>query len=140
MADCINGLKVGDTVTKRILINDDTINKYMDVSGDYSPIHADENYAANTKFGKRIVHGMLIGAFFSRIIGMELPGPGSIYVQQSMRFVAPVFIGQEIQIIVIVKEIDIIRNRCKLSTQCLGLDEKLLVDGIAEVIPPKNWY
>lgn len=134
----IQQLKVGDYFEEKKLISRESINQFANVSGDFSPIHMNEEYAKQTKFGGCISHGMLLGAYISKIIGMELPGEGTIYVSQDMKFCTPVYENAEIVINVKVKEIDINRNRVILSTVCTDLEGKIVLKGEAVVIPPEK--
>lgn len=89
-------LKVGDTFSKSREVTDALIRAFAEVSGDYNPIHLDEEFAKNTRFGKRIAHGMLGGAFLSGVLGNEFSVRKIVYMSQTMRFVKPVFIGDTI--------------------------------------------
>src|SRR5689334_22516806 len=86
-------LKVGDRFSTTREVTDELIRKFADVSGDYNPIHLDEEFAKNTRFGRRIAHGMLSGAFISAVLGYEFKERKIVYLSQTMKFVAPVFIG-----------------------------------------------
>jgi acyl dehydratase len=83
------------TLRKEFTASD--IDAFAKLSGDFNPIHVDEEFARQTRFRRRIAHGMLSGAYVSTLIGMHLPGPGALWLQQSFEFVAPVFIGDEIE-------------------------------------------
>lgn len=121
-------------VSFKITITQDIVNSFAEVSGDKNPIHLDEDYAKETKFGKKIVHGMLLGSFFSKLIAKEYPGPGSVYISQNMQFVHPVYV--EDTVTVIVKENYRHKNRYHLLTEVLNsLGEKVII-GTAEVIKP----
>jgi len=89
-------LKIGDTFSKSREVTDDLIRKFAEVSGDYNPIHLDEEFAKNTRFRRRIAHGMLSGAFISGVLGYELSVRKIVYLNQTMKFIAPVFIGDTI--------------------------------------------
>jgi 3-hydroxybutyryl-CoA dehydratase len=88
--------KVGDTFSKDREITDELIRRFAEVSGDYNPIHLDEEFAKTTRFGQRIAHGMLGGAFISGVLGYELNVRKIVYMNQKMKFIAPVFIGDTI--------------------------------------------
>ena len=89
-------LKIGDSFSTSRLVTDEIIRKFADVSGDYNPIHLDEEFAAKTRFGKRIAHGMLSGAFISAVLGNEFKDLKIIYLSQTMKFTAPVFLGDTV--------------------------------------------
>lgn len=88
--------KIGDSFSTSREVTDELVRKFAEVSGDYNPIHLDEEFASKTRFGKRIAHGMLSGAFISAILGNELKGRTVIYLSQSLKFVAPVFIDDTV--------------------------------------------
>jgi acyl dehydratase len=88
--------KLGDKKAIKILVTDEKVRQFAEVSGDFNPIHLDEAFAAKTKFGRRIAHGMLSGAFISRML-TESFGSG-IYLSQTLKFMAPVFVGDEIEV------------------------------------------
>ena len=108
--------------------------KFADVSGDKNHIHLDEDFAEQTRFGKRIVHGMLIGSYFSAIIGNDFPGNGTIYLNQSMIFKNPIYYNSDVIIRIEIKSIDRQKNRLLLSTTCRDYNDKILVDGEALVL------
>jgi len=108
----------GKTVTEADIM------AFAGVSGDTNPIHLHDGFARGTRFGQRIAHGMLSASFISTVIGTKLPGPGSIYVSQTMNFMAPVLIGER-------------RRRVTLKTQCLNGD-KVVIDGEATILVPRR--
>ena len=91
-------LNIGDTFTKSREVTDELIRQFAEVSGDYNPIHLDEEFAKTTRFGKRIAHGMLGGAFISAVLGYEFSVRKIIYLSQTLKFVAPVFIGDTVTV------------------------------------------
>lgn len=107
------------------------------VSGDYNPLHINEEYALQTRFKGRIAHGMMSAVLISAAIGMKLPGPGAIYVSQSFKFRAPVRIGDTVLARVTVKDIIPERNRVVLATVCT-VGETVVVDGEAVMIVPSR--
>lgn len=98
-------LKIGDTFTVTKEVTDEVIRKFADVSGDYNPIHLDDEFAAATRFGKRIAHGMLGAAFISAVLGYELSERKLVYMSQSLKFIAPVFLGDTVTAKAVVKDI-----------------------------------
>ena len=109
---------------------------FAGVSGDDNPVHLNEDYAASTMFKGRIAHGMLSVGYISAVIGTRLPGPGCNYLSQSLRFRAPVSIGDTVTARGTVTAMDRERNRVTLSTVCT-VGDKIVIDGEAEVMPPK---
>lgn len=88
-------IPIGTVFTEKITITDEMIRKFAEVSGDFNPIHMDDEYAKNSRFGRRIAHGMLSAAFISRVLAMKI-GHGGIYLGQTLKFMHPIFIGDEI--------------------------------------------
>ena len=108
------------------------------VSGDPNPVHLDEEFAAGTQFKERIAHGMLTGAIISAALAMELPGPGSIYISQSLRFTAPVMIGDTVTVKLEVTEKNDRRGFVTLSTDAYNQHDKRVARGSAELMAPKE--
>ncbi len=119
------------TLTKTITKND--INTFADVTGDHNPVHMDEEYAKKTIFKKRIAHGFLSASLISTVIANKLPGPGSIYLRQNLKFLAPVFIGDLLTVKVKVISLQIERKRVTLLTECFKSEKKILT-GEAEIL------
>jgi 3-hydroxybutyryl-CoA dehydratase len=133
----LEDLKVGDTAETSHVVTDADIQAFAAVSGDHNPMHLDEAYAASTRFKGRIAHGMLAGAYISALLGMELPGPGSIYVSQTMSFKRPVRIGDEVTTRLTVEAIDLEKGLVTIATACL-VKNKAVVDGQAVVMPARR--
>ena len=126
-------LKVGDKASlSRIFTDKDVIN-FSEISTDTNPIHLDETYASSTIFGKRIVHGMLVASLFSALIGVELPGEGSIYLGQTLSFKAPVLIGDQVTASVEIIGIREDKPIITLRTICINKDGQVLIEGEAVV-------
>ncbi len=131
-------LKVGDTAQFSKTVTETDIYLFAGVSGDLNPAHIDEAYAKETFFKGRIAHGMLSAGFISAVIGMQLPGPGSIYMKQSLSFLAPVRIGDTITAVAEVAELLEEKKRVRLRTTCTNQDGTVVIDGEALVSPPKK--
>jgi 3-hydroxybutyryl-CoA dehydratase len=114
-------------------VTEEDVQKFGELSGDYNPLHFDEEWAKNTMFGSRIAHGILTAAFISTAIGMHLPGPGTIYMSQSMRFLGPVRIGDTVTALVEIIELNDEKQRVTLKTTCTNQDGKIILDGEALV-------
>ena len=110
---------------------------YAEVSGDLNLAHINETYAQNTFFKTRIAHGMLSAGFISAAIGMQLPGPGTIYMRQELNFKAPVRIGDTVTARVEIVEINTEKKRVRLKTTCVNQEGTVVLDGEALVSPPK---
>lgn len=108
---------------------------FAGVSGDTNPVHLDEEFAASTMFGGRIAHGMLSAGLISAVFGTRLPGPGCIYLSQSLKFKAPVKIGDTVVARVTVKELKAEKRRAVFSTVCT-VGDKVVMDGEAEILVP----
>jgi 3-hydroxybutyryl-CoA dehydratase len=126
-------LSVGQSAELTRTASDAAIRAFAEVSGDDNPVHLDEAYAAQTSFGGRVAHGMLAGAYISAVLGTRLPGPGAIYLSQSLRFRRPVRPGDEVTARVTVTELDASRGQVVLKTVCL-VAGKPVADGEAVVI------
>ena len=133
----LEDLKVGMSAMFGKTVTEADIMAFAGVSGDTNPIHLHDGFARSTRFGQRIAHGMLSGSFISTVIGTKLPGPGAIYVSQTMTFMAPVLIGETITAVATITAIDEKRRRVTLKTQCLN-GEKAVIDGEAVVLVPRR--
>ena len=133
----ISEIKVGDKAEFTKTVTETDIALFAGVTGDQNPVHMNEEWAKKTRFGGRIAHGMLSAGLISGVVGMYLPGPGTIYVSQEIRFLAPIRIGDTITAQVAVEELIPDKNRARLSTRCLNQDGVTVVDGTAWVMPPK---
>ena len=117
-----------------VIINDEIVDNFAKISGDFNPLHMDEQYAIKTKFGKRVCHGMLLSSFFSRLVGMYLPGKNALYFSQNLNFVEPCFIGDQVTVKGEVIDKSESTKIIKLETTIKNQDEKLLVEGTARVL------
>ncbi len=133
----ISELKVGDTAEFSKTVSEADVYLFAGVSGDLNPAHLNEAYAQGTFFKTRIAHGMLCGGFISAVLGMQLPGPGSIYLRQELIFKAPVRFGDTITARAEVIEINTEKNRVRLKTTCVNQEGTPVLDGEALVSPPK---
>ena len=110
---------------------------FAGVSGDTNPIHLDEDFASRTMFESRIAHGMLTAALVSTVLGTRIPGPGAVYVSQSIKFLAPVRIGDTVMARAVVAEISQERRRVTMETTCWVGETKVL-DGQAQLMVPRR--
>ncbi|MCD6486599.1 MAG: MaoC family dehydratase [Syntrophobacterales bacterium] len=133
----IENLKVGDNAEFTKTVSETDIYLYAGVSGDFNPAHINEEYAKETFFKTRIAHGMLPAGFISAVIGTKLPGPGTIYLDQNLKFLAPVRIGDAITARVEVEEIMTEKNRVRLKTACINQDGTTVLEGEGVVSPPR---
>lgn len=128
-------LEVGMSHETHHTIGEDDIQKFAEVSGDFNPLHMDEEFASKTPFGQRIAHGALTASYISGILGNNLPGPGAIFVGLSMRFRRPVHIGDSVTVRATVAEKQDRGFRVKLDVECI-VNEKRVITGEAEVVAP----
>lgn len=126
-------LKIGDTAARSKVITDADIRSFADLSGDKNPLHVDEEFAATTRFGRRIAHGMLSASLISAVLANDLPGQGSIYLGQKLQFVSPVFIGDEITARVTVTAIREDKPIATLETICTNQRNEIVIKGEATV-------
>ena len=133
----LEDLEVGMSDSFAKTITDADVCLFAGISGDTNPVHINDDYAKTTMFGKRIVHGMFSAALISTVAGTKLPGPGAIYVDQSVKFKAPVFIGDTAKATVTVIEIDSRRRRVKCSTE-VHVGDQLVATGAATFMVDKR--
>ena len=125
---------VGDTAEITRTIEQADIDAFAGVTGDHNPVHVDEEFAKTTRFGRRIAHGMLTASLISSVLANKLPGEGSVYLGQTLQFVAPVFPGDEITARVTVKQIREDKPILKLETICLNQRDEIVIRGEATVL------
>ena len=133
----IEQIRVGDAAEFSKTVTETDVYLYAGITGDLNPAHLNEAYAKGTFFKTRIAHGMLTAGFISSILGMQLPGPGTIYMRQSLSFLAPVRFGDTITARAEVVEVITEKNRVRLKTTCTNQDGTVVLDGEALVSPPK---
>ncbi|MFP4305954.1 MAG: MaoC family dehydratase [Desulfococcaceae bacterium] len=129
-------IKVGDFAEFSKTVSETDVYLYAGISGDFNPAHVNAEDAAQGMFKRRIAHGMLTAGFISTILGTQLPGPGTIYMKQSLAFLAPVFFGDTITARAEVVETIPEKNRVRLKTTCANQKGKTVLDGEAVVMPP----
>ena len=134
----ISEMKVGDSASFTKTVSEHDVYTYAGVSGDFNPAHVNEVEAQKGMFGKRIAHGMLSAGFISTVLGTQLPGPGTIYMGQELRFTKPVFFGDTITATVTVVELIPEKNRAILDTVCTNQNGEVVIKGKATVMPPKD--
>lgn len=129
-------LRIGQRAEIRRIVTLEDIEAFADLTGDRNPVHLDEAYAATTRFGGRVAHGMLFASFISAVLGMELPGPGVIYLGQSLRFRMPVRPGDELTVAAEVSELVPERRRVRMATSVVNQHGETVLDGDAELLLP----
>lgn len=127
---------VGQSASFTKTISESDVYMFAGVTGDVNPAHINQKYAETTRFGSRIAHGMLSAGLISAVLGTKLPGPGSIYVSQSLKFILPVYIGDTVTATATIKEIVPERNRLVVETVCTNQEDKVVLSGEAIMLPP----
>lgn len=128
---------MGQSAERRKVVSEADIAGFAAVTGDFNPMHMDEAYAAKTPFGGRIAHGMLSAAYISAGLANDLPGAGTIYLSQTLKFIRPVRIGDEVITKLVVQAIDLEKGRVTLETTCT-VAGKAVVAGEAVVMAPRR--
>lgn len=130
-------INIGDTASVTKVITAEMIETFAEISGDTNPVHLNDKAAAESIFGERVAHGILVTGLISNVLGMKLPGQGSIYVSQSVTFLRPVKIGDEITASVEILSKDEKRGTCKCRTICTNQLGKIVIKGEAVGMPKK---
>jgi 3-hydroxybutyryl-CoA dehydratase len=130
-------LSLGMTETFVKTVHNEDVIGFATLTGDHNPIHLSEHYARKTRFGERIVHGLYTASLISAVLGTRLPGPGAVYLSQTLNFRAPVKIDDVIHVSVTVIALQPEKKRVTLACACL-VDDKTVLDGIAEVMVPSK--
>ncbi len=135
--DRFDTLVPGLSATTSRTVTETDVVLFAMVTGDTNPVHLDEAHAARSQFGGRIAHGMLTAGFVSATMASRLPGPGAVYLSQSMRFVRPVRIGDAITTRVEIIGLDPVKRHVRLATTCRNQSGKMVLDGEALVLVPR---
>lgn len=134
----IDQIKVGDKTSVVKTIGESDVYLFAGITGDLNPAHTNQVAAQQSMFKGRIAHGILISGLISTCFGMQLPGPGTIYLSQNLKFTAPVYFGDTITAEVEAIEVITEKNRVKFKTVCTNQEGKVVIDGEAMVMPPKK--
>lgn len=128
-------IKVGENYEIEFSFTQEQVNDFCKISGDFNPLHWDEEFAATTPFKKPIIHGALIASVFSRVMGMEFPGSGSVYLKQVSEFKRPLYVDQTYHAKFEVATVNDMKHTAEIKTQVFELERgKLMVDGVASVM------
>jgi len=133
----ISEIKVGDTASFEKTVSETDVYLFAGITGDLNPAHINQRESEETMFKGRIAHGILGAGFISSVLGMQLPGPGTIYLSQDLKFLSPVRIGDTIKAIAEVIEVNKEKNKIRLRTYCINQEGKIVIEGTALVMPPK---
>ncbi len=134
----IDELFVGQSAEWAKTVTEADVVLYAGITGDFNPVHVNAVEAERSRFGGRIAHGMLSAGFISAVIAMRLPGPGAIYLAQTLRFTAPVRVGDTVTARVEVAELLTARRRVRLTTVCRNQRGETVIEGEATVMLPKE--
>ncbi len=132
----IKQLAVGQSYEARFAITNELVERFAEVTGDHNPIHLNEDYAAKSIFKQRVAHGMLPAGLLSGVIGCHFPGVGTIYLSQTLKFIKPVLIGDQITMRLTILEIINEKNRVRLETLLTNQKGEAVIAGEALVMPP----
>ena len=127
-------LKVGDAATLSKTIRDEDVRAFAELTGDHNPVHLDDEYAAGTRFGRRVAHGMLAASLISAALANELPGRGTVYLSQQLQFTAPVFPGDTVTARVAVSKVREDKPVVTLETVCTNQHGETVIRGEAVVL------
>jgi len=128
----IDDFTPGQHVTFTKTFTEDDVRRFIEITGDVNPLHVDDAFAAETQFGKRVLHGMLTASILSTMVGMLLPGTGAIYRSQTIRFLKPVHIGDTVTAHFVVRSIDRQRHRLEIESWIENADGERVLDGMCE--------
>ena len=124
----------GDKASRTQTISDEMIRSFAELTGDTNPVHLDDAYASTTRFGRRIAHGMIAAGLISATLANDLPGPGTVYLSQTLQFKAPVYPGDTITATVEVKSVRPDKPIVTLNTICTNQENKVILEGEAVVL------
>ena len=127
-------IQVGEKAILTRTITGEMVVAYADLIGDHNPVHLDETFAATTRFGRRIAHGMFVTGLISTVLASELPGPGTAYLSQTLQFKAPVYLGDTITVTVQVTRVREDKPIITLATICVNQASKTVIEGEAVVL------
>ena len=133
--DVLSNLEIGMSESISQTITDADVKLFSDVSGDKNPVHISDEYAEKSRYKKRIAHGLMSASYFSAIFGTKLPGPGCVYVSQSLKFTRPVYIGDTVTATVVIKSIDLKARKIFFDTVCT-VNGHAVIKGEAEIYLP----
>ncbi len=131
-------LTIGNSASLTKSFSDADVRAFAEISGDANPVHLDDDFAASTRFGRRLVHGILTAGLISAVLGTQLPGPGSVYIKQSLNFRAPVYLGDTITATATVTALREDKPIVTLATTCKNQDGVVVIDGEAVLLAPQG--
>jgi acyl dehydratase len=129
----IEDFEAGQHASFRKTFTDEDVRRFVEITGDSNPLHVDDEFAARTRFGRRVIHGMLTASIFSTMVGMLLPGTGAIYRSQTIRFLLPVYLGDTVTAHFVVRSVDRARHRLEIDAWIENEAGEHVIDGTCEV-------
>jgi acyl dehydratase len=128
----IDDFTVGQHVTFTKTFTDDDVRRFVEITGDVNPLHVDDAFAAQTRFGRRVLHGMLTASIFSTMVGMLLPGTGAVYRSQTLAFLRPVYVGDTVTAHFVVRAVDRVRHRLDIDSWIENEAGERVIEGKCE--------
>ena len=128
----IEDFAVGQHVSFTKKFTEDDMQRFIEITGDVNPLHVDEEFARKTKFGRRVLQGMLTASIFSTMVGMLLPGTGAIYQSQTIRFLLPVYVGDTVTAHFVVRSVDRARHRLEIDAWIENQAGERVIEGTCE--------
>ena len=128
----IEDFEVGQHARFTKTFTDEDVRRFVEITGDTNPLHVDDEFAAGTRFGRRVLHGMLTASIFSTMVGMLLPGTGAIYRSQTIRFLRPVFVGETVTAHFVVRSVDPARHRLEMDAWIENEAGERVIEGVCE--------
>jgi 3-hydroxybutyryl-CoA dehydratase len=128
----IEDFEVGQQASFAKTFTDEDVRRFIEITGDVNPLHVDDEFAAATQFGRRVIHGMLSASLFSTMVGMLLPGTGAIYRSQTLRFLLPVYVGDTVTAHFIVRSVDRAKHRLEIDAWIENETGERVIEGACE--------
>ena len=128
----IEDFEVGQHASFRKTFTDEDVRRFIEITGDTNPLHVDDEFASQTQFGRRVIHGMLAASLFSTMVGMMLPGTGAIYRAQTLRFLLPVHPGDTVTAHFVVRSVDRARHRLEIDAWIENESGQRVIEGTCE--------
>lgn len=132
MIRSIDEFEAGQHVTFTKRFTEDDLQRFIEITGDVNPLHVDDDFAASTRFGRRVLHGMLTASIFSTMVGMLLPGTGAIYRSQTLRFLQPAYVGDSVTAHFVVRRVDRARHRLEIDSWIENEAGEYVIEGTCE--------
>ena len=128
----IDDFEPGQHVTLSKTFTEEDVRRFIEITGDVNPLHVDEAFAAGTKFGRRVLHGMLTASILSTMVGMLLPGTGAVYRSQTIAFLRPVHVGDAVTAHFVVRAVDRVRHRLQIDSRIENEAGERVIEGACE--------